>query len=219
MNTKSEKWLPIVGYEGRYEISNLGRVKSLLLKKPLIKKLCVGTHGYLQCTLSDDNFVQKTKKVHKLVAQAFLNHTPCGHDEHVDHIDFDKTNNKVSNLQLISSRQNNVRSVNKKSKLPTGVKQTPSGKFQAETHIKGKRIYLGTFDTEQEASKAYINAVTKGVLPKKKIPKGYHYNKKRKKYMVNFYTKKYPKFHKACDTEQEAIDAVKEYRAKHGITH
>ena len=99
-----EIWKPIKNYEGIYEISNLGRVKSLkrIVKKEIhninisekILKQTLNINKYLMVSLNK-NGIKKNVKVHLLVAESFLNHkTDSTHKIVVDHIDNNKTNNK-----------------------------------------------------------------------------------------------------------------------------
>ena len=79
----------------------------------------------------------------------------------VDHIDLNPLNNDISNLRLVTNRQNtqNKKSQKRAGALPVGVKRTRSGRFEAQINVSGKRIYLGTFDTIPEASAAYQGSV------------------------------------------------------------
>jgi hypothetical protein len=161
-----EVWKPVVGYEGIYEVSNLGKVFSLP-RKWIGAKGCNRSHngkylsvqkstkGYLRVLLSE-NGKSKIREIHQLVAEAFLNHTPCGYKLVVDHIDNDKTNNKVSNLQLITQRENaSKNSCNKTSKY-VGVSFDKSrNKYQSKIMINNKSIHIGRFETEYEAHLAY----------------------------------------------------------------
>ena len=109
MNYKNEEWKDIVGYEGLYQVSNLGRIKALERKykhrtyPSIILKLREDTHGYLQTFLYKKN-IRKTYLVHRLVAVAFIKN-PNHYDE-VNHIDEDKTNNKLSNLEWCNRNYN-----------------------------------------------------------------------------------------------------------------
>lgn len=110
----NEIWKDVVGYEGLYKVSNLDRVRSLdrvVTRKDGRKQLCKGRllspcrlrWGYLGVDLSKSN-KGHTKKVHRLVAQAFLNNSLNLSD--VNHIDEDKTNNRLSNLEWCSREYN-----------------------------------------------------------------------------------------------------------------
>ena len=100
-----EVWKDIKGFEGKYQISNLGRVKSLqrngrperILRLNLIK-------GYAYTTLSNGSRDKKKLKVHRLVAEAFI---PNPHNKpEVNHIDGDKRNCKVENLEWVTHQEN-----------------------------------------------------------------------------------------------------------------
>jgi hypothetical protein len=110
-----EVWKDIPGYEGRYQASNLGRIRSLTRKVriginyrtaegQILRQFDITQKGYKGVCLS-----RKLKYVHKLVAMTFLQHTPDGFNTTVDHIDFDKSNNSVDNLRLISHAENSAR--------------------------------------------------------------------------------------------------------------
>ena len=111
----TEIWRDIKGYEGLYQVSNLGNVKSLprLLiysdgqkhyYKEKILKPTNHSRGYLKVILCD-NGIHKQFYVHRLVAEAFIPN-PFNLPQ-VNHIDEDKTNNRVSNLEWCDSQYNN----------------------------------------------------------------------------------------------------------------
>ena len=151
-----EEWRSIKDYEGLYEVSNLGRVKSFhKSKEGKVLKSGKDSGGYCYFGLAIDSKKQKNKSAHQLVAIAFLNHTPNGHKIVVDHIDNNKLNNRVDNLQLISHREN----ISKDNRADfTGV-QKDGKKFKSEIRVNGIRLHLGTFTTPEEASLYYQNAV------------------------------------------------------------
>lgn len=111
-----EIWKPIKGFEGLYEVSNLGRVKALKRKKNcnrgwgwikehIMKPTSCGTE-YYRVPLTDKEHIKKYYLVHRLVAQEFIdnpNNLP-----QVNHIDGDKRNNCISNLEWCT-REDNIK--------------------------------------------------------------------------------------------------------------
>lgn len=158
-----EIWKSIKGYEVIYEISNLGRVKSLSRLIIKSKGSYVSKELILNPSISNSRLyvgLYSEEKIYKvqvsvLVAIAFLNHTPNGYKIVVDHIDNNPLNNRVDNLQLISARLNVSKDRKGTSKF-TGVTWDKSrGKWICYINIGGKNKYLGRFDDELKASKAY----------------------------------------------------------------
>ena len=98
-----ETWKSIAGYEGIYEVSDQGRVKSLKFGKEKILKPRDNNWGYLQVNLYKDGHV-KTVKVHRLVAEAFIPNSQGL--ETVNHKDEVKTNNVASNLECMTRGDN-----------------------------------------------------------------------------------------------------------------
>lgn len=96
----------IEGYEGLYQVSEDGRVYSVRRGKCLSP--CLDSYGYPMVVLCS-NRVRKTTRIHRLVAQAFI---PNPYDKpQVNHIDGDKTNNLVSNLEWVTSDENVLHAV------------------------------------------------------------------------------------------------------------
>lgn len=100
-----EEWRPVIGFEGIYEVSNFGEVKSLprngtvLAAKTLMGFIDGG--GYQQVLLTEKRI---HKKIHRLVAEHFIvNHEnkPC-----INHIDRDRSNNRVDNLEWCTHKEN-----------------------------------------------------------------------------------------------------------------
>lgn len=103
MEQTIEIWKDIKGYENLYQISNLGRVKSL--GKHKILKNCANSSGYLNVTLVK-NKVRKNFLVHRLVGLHFVHNEKPKYYKQIDHINTDKTDNRVENLRWCSACQN-----------------------------------------------------------------------------------------------------------------
>ncbi|MDX5923243.1 NUMOD4 domain-containing protein [Bacillus cereus group sp. BfR-BA-01033] len=97
-----EKWKSITGYEGHYEISNKGNVKSIKFNKCKILKP-FKQKGYPKVRLLIDG-IQKTFPVHRLVAQAFIDNPK--NKPMVNHKDGNKENNISSNLEWVTNSEN-----------------------------------------------------------------------------------------------------------------
>lgn len=165
-----ETWVDIKGYEGIYQVSNFGNVKSLSrLKfcgkntakgtkyKEKILKNNIGGHGYLRVNLWKDN-ICKMMKVHTIVANTFIPNPD--NKRTVNHIDGNKLNNNVSNLEWATYSENLKHAHKIGLKIPSW-----KGKFGAD-HCRSKRVvqmdkqdnYISTFDSIREAeNKTGIN--------------------------------------------------------------
>ena len=98
-----EIWKDIKDYEGLYQVSNFGKVKSIKFGKERILKPVTDRHGYLLVSLWKNN-KQKTYKVHRLVAEAFI---PNLYNlPQVNHKDENPLNNNVNNLAWCNSKYN-----------------------------------------------------------------------------------------------------------------
>lgn len=98
-----EEWEPIKGYEGLYEVSNTGKIKSFHYGKTRILHQNINKRGYHHVILSKDK-VKKDIRVHRLVASAFIPN-PNNKPE-VNHIDGNKDNNNVDNLEWATCKEN-----------------------------------------------------------------------------------------------------------------
>ena len=100
-----EIWKDIPGYEGLYQVSNMGRVKSLKFGKEKILKGVNNTDGYLMVCLYENN-KSKQYTIHKLVTMAFMGECISEIYCDINHIDEDKSNNRLSNLQYCTHNYN-----------------------------------------------------------------------------------------------------------------
>ena len=133
MIENTEIWKPVVGYEGMYEVSSYGRVKSF---KPRsngkILKGKIDKGGYLLVILCKDK-KQTTYKVHRLVAEHFIpnpQNKPC-----IDHINTVRTDNRVENLRWATYKENGNNPL---------------------TKTKQRRMLKGKYGKEHPASKPII---------------------------------------------------------------
>lgn len=181
-----EQWKDVVGYEGLYQVSNLGRIKCLpktihygwynnkvVEQREMIKKNTLDRNGYLFTILTKDG-VRKNHLIHRLVAQSFL---PNPNDyECVNHKDENKTNNYVDNLEWCSHKYNSnygtirqrisnatmgERNHNHKKVLcvETGIIYNGTGEAERETGIKSNHIRkcaIGKVKSNQELHWKYV---------------------------------------------------------------
>lgn len=152
-----EEYRDIPGYDGKYQVSNFGNVKSLNYRLKGIEKVLkprINDNGYFYLNLYKDK-KQKTFKIHQLVAIVFLDHKPNGMNDIINHKDNFKLNNRLDNLEITTPRVNS--SIHKKD---AGVNWHKRHKrFQAHVYISGKLVYLGYYDNIQDGLDIYEKAV------------------------------------------------------------
>jgi len=116
----SEEWKWISGYEGLYMISSLGRIKSFRKHTDGYVLSIKNRKGdYLRINLYDSNKIRITKGVHVLVARAFIEEPPPGWQVH--HIDGNKQNNAVSNLEIVCPKDHRVETKRMHPQIVTGM--------------------------------------------------------------------------------------------------
>ena len=160
----NEKFIPIKDYEMQYELSNLGRVRSierfkknhskLNLLKSKILIIQKNQKGYCYVRLFKNN-KRKVFIIHTHVWDYFGDKLRNSFELQVDHIDNNKSNNKIDNLQLLTNRQNRIKETIGKRQIPLGVYPLPSGNYYSKIQINKKVIYLGCFNNVKEASLTY----------------------------------------------------------------
>ena len=159
-----EIWKDIEGYEGLYQVSNTGKIKSLKSwggnNERIMKPRNQGT-GYLSIGLSKDKKCRQFL-VHRLVAQAFIPN-PNNYD-FVNHKDENKTNNVIENLEWCTKSYNSIYYLNfnpkRKKEYAERLKKNPSPMTQRipKTHIYKVNQYtkdgefIATYDSPTEAS-------------------------------------------------------------------
>lgn len=153
-----EKWKSIIGYEGLYEVSTFGNIKSLVKKGNNIQKirkqgLDIST-GYATVQLNK-NGTPLTKRVHRLVAEAFLDKPSPKHI--VNHKDGNKKNNRLDNLEWVTYSENTFHS------FRTGLQKKIFGnenyitKIKNEDVVKIRELIKLGFTNKDIASKFNVN--------------------------------------------------------------
>ncbi len=211
------EWRPVKGFEGLYEVSNLGQVKSLNYNRTgetKILRLSKDRYGYLQVSLRKNSKVY-TKLVHRLVASAFIPN-PEGKTQ-VNHIDGDKTNNKVDNLEWCTAKENIQHAWN------TGLKNEETKRKISEAH-KGKH--------HTEETKRKISESHKGKLAGEKNPMydrtgenhpmygKHHTEETRKKLSKALKGENHPRARKViCITTGEIFNYIREGAKKYNVAN
>lgn len=226
---KKEIWRFIPGYEGIYMVSNLGRIKRLNYRntgKERILKLYKNVYGYLYISFKKDNKV-KTYAVHGLVFDMFGLEKRNGVTLQIDHIDGNKENNCIENLQLLSARENNSKmQLTKKYKTSRFIGvcwDKTANKWQSNIYINNKLYYLGKFDSEEQASEAYQYALIhqEEIInrPSKKSSKykGVSWKKNTNKWMASIRIGKKVYYLGSFVLEDDANKAYIDFKEKHNI--
>ena len=157
-----EIWRPIPGFSNVYQASNYGRIKALKRKSPgrfgstrmLKEKILSQTknkYGYLRVTIGN---TPGSFAVHRLICAAFLGESELM----VDHINNNKSDNRIWNLQYLSNRENVHKywMGRKKSSKHIGVcYHRASQKWIASIQVNGVSKYLGLFNSELDAAEAH----------------------------------------------------------------
>lgn len=163
MDNLPEDWRAVKGYEGQYEVSGLGRVRSLdrdvpclsrwgsprLLKvRGRVVRPWKSTGGYLCVELFSEGTGGKFQ-VHRLVASAFIGEP---HGKHVNHIDGDKRNNCSPNLEYVTPKENTAHAIANGLMTPIG-ESNPAAKCTAD-QIREAHAMVLVGATHGQASKA-----------------------------------------------------------------
>jgi hypothetical protein len=164
------KWHPFIynGLRTNIEFNELGQVKRhptewmKIKRKEKIVKLKTNNRGYQTLFFMTEDRKEQQMLLHQALAIVFFGHKPNFDNKVVDHIDGDKMNNKIENLQIISQRQNAVKYCIDKKELPTGVfyfKAKDKIRYRSYIYYNKKQRYLGYFDTIEDASEKYQDAL------------------------------------------------------------
>lgn len=166
-----EQWADIPNYEGIYKASTLGRIKSLSRKIPMyggrikttkerILTQKINNSGYYRVCLSKDG-VKKSYYTHRLIYLTF-NGIWSDRKNHIHHYDNNKLNNSIDNLFYISAKENTdlyYKTIKTSSNVSGVHFSKTQNKWIARKRDFGKRIHLGSFNTEEDAIFALNNFV------------------------------------------------------------
>ena len=170
-----EQWKSILETKGKYEVSNLGRIRTIdhhvqnrhnkkRFVKGIIRKQVKRKDGYIIA-----HFYLDGKKwsdyVHRLVWRYFNDKPEPNRKIVIDHIDNNKSNNRIDNLRLISNRDNTTKGMkrkeNKKSRFIGVYWRQDREHWFSRILINGKRLYLGSSKCEAQAALLYLKAKLK----------------------------------------------------------
>lgn len=158
-----EKWIPAKGFS-KYEVSNLGNIRNV--KTGRVMRTNVNEHGYIQTCIRDDEKRQHTIRVHRLIADSFYDGDHSGLD--VNHIDGNKLNNRIGNLEYCT-RQENIRHA-----FDTGLKE-PSRQIKVRVVETGK-VYKSIRECARDIN-VDQTTICQYLLGRIKTCKGYHFEK------------------------------------------
>ena len=157
---EQEIWKSVLGYEGFYEISNLGRVKSLDRQSKKNNRVykgrvlnCTVRHGYREAGLRGSDGCQKHLSVHRLVAIAFIPNIE--NKPQVNHINGIKTDNRVENLEWCTSKENVIHAVNNRLRVAANGESHYNCKITDNDVREIRNLYVNSKETYATLSKKY----------------------------------------------------------------
>lgn len=162
---EKEIWKDILNFEGEYQISNLGRVKSLprfkKRKEEKILKISKGKRGYYSIVLWK-NQKSKTFTIHRLIACHFIPNPE--NKREVNHIDANKLNNNLSNLEWVTPKENSIHAIKSQNVMKYKGKRGVTKRVYknnifwiSEISHKNSTLYLGISKDKEVAYNLYYN--------------------------------------------------------------
>jgi hypothetical protein len=161
------EWTKVLfnGLETNVEVTRCGKIRKVKVDWMIYEiklgeinfdNLKLDSSGYKRVGIKVKDCGTKSKRLHQLMAAAFLGYQFNGNKLVVDHIDSNKLNNHIDNLRVITQRENVSKEKTFKSGLPVGVWFDKSrNKYFSQIYINKKHFRLGRFNTIEEASNAY----------------------------------------------------------------
>src|SRR4030095_3675249 len=179
--TMHEEWRPVVGYEGFYEVSSYGRVRSYqstrwgIVSTPRILRPAKTKKGYLAQTLTRDG-QKKTFPIHRLVMAAFVGIS----DLQVNHKDGDKANNYFGNLEYCTNAENQRHSIDVLGHRVATGEDAPKARISNQQVAEMRQLLIDGVKGQVIADmygvgKGYVSAIRRGrsrVAPEDALPNG-----------------------------------------------
>ncbi len=146
MENQIEIWKDVIGFEGLYQVSSLGKVKN---RKLLNIKPQINTHGYEYVSLYK-NSLKKHYSIHRLIALHFIPNPE--NKKCVNHIDGNKLNNSLNNLEWCTSSENNIHA------LENNLRKPRKGEYSTQTKLNEEGVIFirktkGIFTNQEMADK------------------------------------------------------------------
>ena len=189
----NEEWRDVVGWEGLYQVSNLGRVKSLprhhktlsgYITAERILTPALGKRGYLVVVLFNHG-IAKTRPIHRLIAEAFIPNTED--KPYIDHINTVRTDNRIENLRWVTSKENSNNPITLDRNRRNCIKMWGNGCFDDRNNTHYRRVaqcdkdgnIIKIWDSIKEAEASLgidassISAICLGTNPHRHTAGGY----------------------------------------------
>jgi hypothetical protein len=150
-----EEFKEVPGYDGMYQISNFGTLKSFKSGELKVIKGCIRKKDGRRLFGLYNGYNTKTVTAAVVIMMAFKSFKPCGNGLVVDHIDNDCTNDRLDNLQIISQRENLSKDTVGTSEYVGVSWNVSKSKWRSQIRINKINLHLGSFIKEKEAGEMY----------------------------------------------------------------